>query len=357
MSNSQAREPVCTGSSNSKCSPLKALIIGGTRFLGAAVARELLSHGHAVTLLHRGKTPGELPPRVNHVLGDARDRVFVEGQLREGRYDAVVDTILQARDLDWYLPLLAKSAGQLVHCSSAGVYAPAERFPAMETDPTPCPAHLGSFSAKLAQDETLLDFHAHTGFRVCSLRVSSLIGAGDVPLDIWGARKSAYFQRLADHQPIWIPADGRALLQPVHVGDVARGFRAAMESDKASGQIYNLSSNAPVTLTEYAQCAKELLGSKSEFTFVPMETILTKLNTNKGALGFLRELLFKGKAKQAGLRFLCEHMWVDISKAKRELGYAPKVSLAESLRDSLNWMVGRDLLRAKVQKASVIMPP
>jgi nucleoside-diphosphate-sugar epimerase len=330
---------------------MKALIIGGTRFLGAAVARELLSHGYAVTLLHRGKTPGELPPGVNHVLGDARDRAFVEGQLREGRYDAVVDTILRARDLDWYLPALAKSSGQLVHCGSAGVYAPAENLPVRETDTTPCPVHLGGFGAKLAQDETLLNFHAQTGFRVCSLRISSLIGAGDVPLDIWGARQSAYFQRLADHQPIWIPNDGRALLQPVSIEDAARGFRAAMESDKASGQIYNLSSNAPVTLADYAQCSKELLASKSEFTFVPMEIILAKLNATKGALGFIQDLFFKDKSRQAGLRFFCEHMWIDISKANRELGYAPKVSLSESLRDSLNWMVRRDLLRATVQEA------
>lgn len=317
---------------------MKALIVGGTRYLGAAIARELLEHGYGVAVLHRGHTPGDLPPGVKHLLGDARDRTFVEKQLREGSYDAVVDTILQAEDLAWYLPLLTQYAGQLVHCGSTGVYAPADHVPSRETDPTPCPPELGGFGAKLAQDEALLDFavaatdHARTSFRVCSLRVSNVIGAGDVPLDIWGARNPAYFQRLADHQPIWIPNGGRALVQPVHVDDLARGFRAAIESDKASGQIYNLSSDRPVTLTGYAQCAKDLLGSKSEFTFASMDTILAT-----------------GKGSESGLRFLCEHMCIDSGKAQRELGYAPKIDIRESLRDSLNWMVGKGLLHAAVR--------
>ncbi len=311
---------------------MKTLIIGGTRYLGAAIANQLSANGHTVDVLHRGRTESELLLSVTHLLGDARDRAFVEARVREGRYDAVVDTILQADDLAWYLPLLAAHTGQLVHCGSTGVYAPAAQAPSVETDPTPCPPELGGFGAKLAQDEALLAFHARTGFKVCSLRVSNVIGAGDVPLDIWGARNPAYFQRLADHHPIWIPNDGRALVQPVHVEDLARGFRAAIERDTASGQIYNLSSARASTLTAYAQCAKDLLGSRSELTCAPMETILAT-----------------GKANEGGLRFLCEHMCIDSGKARRDLGYAPRYDLRESLRDSLAWMIRKGLLRAELQ--------
>lgn len=315
---------------------MKVLIVGGTRFLGAAIARELLRHGHRVTVLHRGKTPGDLPAEVTHVLGDARDRACVEAQLRDGRYDAVVDTILQADDLAWCLPLLHRYTGGLVHCGSTGVYAPADRVPSRETDPTPCPPELGGFGSKLAQDQALLNFHERTGFRVCSLRISNVIGPGDVPLDIWGARNPGYFQRLADHQPVWIPNDGRALVQPVHVNDLARGFRAAMETENASGQIYNLSSDRAVTLTCYAQLAAELLGSRSSFRHVPMS-----------------EILATGKANEAGLRFLCEHMSIDTSKAGRDIGYRPEIGLRQSLRETLDWMVQKNLLRATVTSRDV----
>jgi nucleoside-diphosphate-sugar epimerase len=311
---------------------MKTLIIGGTRYLGAAIARELHAHAYEVSVLHRGKTPGDLPGEVTHLLGDARDPGLVGRHLRERRYDAVVDTILQAADLAWCLPLLRRYAGQLAHCGSTGVYAPAARVPSRETDPTPCPEVLGGFGAKLAQDQALLDFHEKTGFHVCSLRVSNVIGAGDVPLDIWGARNPAYFQRLADHEAIWIPNDGRALVQPVHVNDLARGFRAAIETEKAAGQVYNLSCDRPVTLTGYAEYAREILGSRSSFRYVAME-----------------EILATGKANESGLRFLCEHMCIDSGKARRDLGYRPVMDVRESLRESLAWMVEKGLLRAEVK--------
>lgn len=310
---------------------MNVLIVGGTRYLGAAIAWELVGQGYDVTVLHRGRTPGNLPPEVRHLLGDARDRAFVEPHLRDG-YDAVVDTILQADDLEWYLPLLEAHAGQFVHCGSTGVYAPAQRMPSRETDPTPCPPELGGFGSKLAQDKALLDFHAQTGYRVCSLRISNVIGAGDVPIDIWGARNPAYFQRLADQQEIWIPGDGRALLQPVHVKDLARGFRAVIETPATGGQIYNLSSDRAVTLAEYVETGKAILGSKSSVKYVPME-----------------EILATGKANEGGVCFLCEHMCIDSGKARRDFGYAPVYDIEESLRDSLEWMVRQGLLRATLQ--------
>ena len=311
---------------------MKVLIVGGTRHLGPAVARELLVHEHEVTILHRGRTPSGLPPDVKEILGDARDRNFVQSQIRGVGYDAVVDTILSVRDLEWYLPMLQAWSGQFVHCGSTGVYAPAARIPSRETDPTPCPPHLGGFGGKAEQDQALLDFHAATGFKVCSMRISNVIGAGDVPLDVWGARNPACFQRLADHEEIWIPNDGRALLQPAHVKDLARGFRAALETDEASGQIYNLSSDRAVTLARYAELAREALGSESELKCVSMA-----------------EILATGKANESGLRFICEHMCIDSGKAERELGYRPEIGVRESLRDSLAWMAEYGLIRANVR--------
>ncbi|MFO7975399.1 MAG: NAD-dependent epimerase/dehydratase family protein [Candidatus Hydrogenedentota bacterium] len=313
---------------------MNILIIGGTRFLGAAIARELAGAGHGVALLHRGRTAGNVPPEAEHILGDARDRAFVESILKPGRFDAVVDTILKSTDLEWYLPLLHKTVGQLVHCGSTGVYAPMHTVPAREYDRTPCAPELGGFGQKLAQDKALLGFYEQTGFPVCSLRISNVFGAGDVPLDIWGARNPQYFQRLVDSEEVWIPKDGTTLLQPVHVEDLARGFRAALEAPElAAGQIFNLSSERAITLTRYAELAAELLGSRSAFRYVPID-----------------EILATGKANEAGLRFVCEHMCIDSSKAGRVLDYNPQVSVREGLRNSLAWMVEKGLLRGDLDK-------
>lgn len=310
---------------------MNVLIVGGTRFLGAAISRELAGAGHRVSVLHRGQTNYNVPPEVRHVLGDARDRARVEELLSGQRFDGVVDTILSAADLVWYLPLLEKYAGQLVHCGSTGVYAPLATVPAREADPTPCPPELGGFGEKLAQDQTLVAFHEKSGFKTCSLRVSNVFGAGDMPLDGWGSRNPKYFQRVADGKEIWVPDHGLSLLQPVHTEDLARGFRAALESDCSAGQIYNLSSERAVTLTRYAELTRELLGSSSPFRYVPVEQILAT-----------------GKTDEAGLRFALEHMCIDWSKAQRELGYTPRISARDGLRESLRWMCDENRLRAHV---------
>ncbi len=74
--------------------------------------------------------------------------------------------------------------------------------------------------------------------------------------------------------------------------------------------------------------AGELLGSRSEFRHVPIETILAT-----------------GKADEGGVRFVCEHMCIDSSKAHKDLGYAPKMDVRESLRETLEWMTEGGQLR------------
>lgn len=307
---------------------MNVLIIGGTRFLGAAIARELLRRGNTVTVFHRGNTPGDLPPEVHHVFGNAHERAEVEPVLTQNRFDAVIDTILSAEDLEWVLPVAKRFCGQLIHCGSTGVYAPAGFVPIREDDPTPCPPELGGFGSKLAQDHVLMKFYEETKFKVCSLRVSNVFGAGDVPLDGLGGRDPEYFQAIADHREIWLPLDGRALLQPVHAEDLARGFCAAVERDVAAGQIYNLSSERAVTLTHYIGIVKDLLGSTSSIRYVSLE-----------------EALSTGRVNEAGIRFVVEHMCIDSSKARRDLGYIPQIGVREGLADSLSWMVKTGLLR------------
>lgn len=313
---------------------MNVLIIGGTRFLGAAIARELLRRENAVTVFHRGTTPGELPDEVRHVFGNAHVRAEVEPVLTQNRFDAVIDTILSAEDLEWLLPLAQRFCGQLIHCGSTGVYAPAGFVPIREEDPTPCPPELGGFGSKLAQDHVLLSFYEKTKFKVCSLRVSNVFGAGDVPLDGLGGRDPRYFQAIADHREVWLPLDGRALLQPVHTEDLARGFCAAMERDVAAGQIYNLSSERAVTLRQYVEIAKDLLGSTSPIRYVSLE-----------------EALSTGQVNEAGIRFVVEHMCIDSSKARRELDYVPRIGVREGLADSLRWMVKTGRLRVNAEQA------
>jgi 2'-hydroxyisoflavone reductase len=100
---------------------VRLLLLGGTQFVGRALASASLAAGHEVTLFHRGRTGAGLFPEAEHVLGD-RDG-GLDG-LRGGAWDACID-------VSGYLPrlvqdssaLLRDAVGHLVFVSTISVYA------------------------------------------------------------------------------------------------------------------------------------------------------------------------------------------------------------------------------------------
>jgi 2'-hydroxyisoflavone reductase len=100
---------------------MRLLILGGTEFVGRAVAESALARGWDVTVFHRGRH--EAPAGVTTLLGD---RTAPDGlaELAGGEWDVVVDTWSAApsvvRDA---ARLLAGRAGRYVYVSSCSVYA------------------------------------------------------------------------------------------------------------------------------------------------------------------------------------------------------------------------------------------
>ncbi len=98
---------------------MRILIIGGTRFVGHAMAEAALGAGHEVTLLHRTATD-ELPD-ATHLLADRNGDLSV---LADGRWDATIDVCA-------YLPgqvaaihdALGDRGGHHVLISTVSVYA------------------------------------------------------------------------------------------------------------------------------------------------------------------------------------------------------------------------------------------
>lgn len=81
-------------------SPLRLLVLGGTRFVGRHLVAAALARGHALTLVHRGRTHPDLFPEAEHLLGDrGGDLSFLSGR----RWDAVID-------VNGYLPRQVRAA-------------------------------------------------------------------------------------------------------------------------------------------------------------------------------------------------------------------------------------------------------
>jgi 2'-hydroxyisoflavone reductase len=67
---------------------VKALVLGGTQFVGRAIVEALLDRGHEVVLFHRGKTGPDLFPNCRHILGDRTQDI---GLVTAEEWDVVFD--------------------------------------------------------------------------------------------------------------------------------------------------------------------------------------------------------------------------------------------------------------------------
>ncbi len=145
---------------------MKLLILGGTKFLGRAIADAALERGHELTLFTRGQTNDELFPEAEKLRGN-RDSGLAA--LAGRQWDAVVDT-------SGYVPRvvrdsaeLLRDSGSYVFVSSISVYADFSRRP-VEGDAV---AERGDASA----DEVAADYSNYGPLKaLCEQEVVDVFG-------------------------------------------------------------------------------------------------------------------------------------------------------------------------------------
>jgi len=99
---------------------MKILIIGGTSFVGRAIALAASEKGHEVTVFNRGQTPSDLPSSVTRLLGDRHSDLTA---LEELSFDATIDAIAyQRRDVEALHEVLGGRAGYYLQISSISAY-------------------------------------------------------------------------------------------------------------------------------------------------------------------------------------------------------------------------------------------
>ena len=100
---------------------MRILFIGGTRFVGLAMAREALRRGHAVDVFHRGITSATGLEGATHLLGDRNADLAV---LARGEWDAVVDACgYRPHEIHAIADVLAGRFRKYVFVSTVSVYA------------------------------------------------------------------------------------------------------------------------------------------------------------------------------------------------------------------------------------------
>jgi len=292
----------------------RAVILGVSGQIGAAVARRLLLDGWDVAGLHRGDTP--LAPDLASadglrvVLGDRADDAVVAAAVGSGA-DALVDVVgydeTHARQLLRHAPDLAA----LTVISSAAVYADADslsiggdaepRWPVPVTEEQSLvPADATTYGGgKVLFERTLLDAAA---LPVTVLRGGAVHGAGSRHLREWW-----FVQRVLDgRRRVPLAHGGRSRFQPVAVANLAA--QAVWALGQRSSQVLNAGDPDCPTVAEIGALVAAVTGH--EWELVPLTA---------------------GGGRVGQTPWSLRHPFVLSMVAARRLGWEPVTTYAEAL--------------------------
>ncbi|MFB6351764.1 MAG: NAD-dependent epimerase/dehydratase family protein [Bradymonadaceae bacterium] len=122
-----------------------------------------------------------------------------------------------------------------------------------------------------------------------------------------------FASRILNDQAPLIFEDGRQRRDFVHVSDVARACRLALEGDEAAGQVFNIGSGEAYTVREIAEVLTDAAGRPD------LEPEIT------------------GDYRVGDIR----HCFADIDRARRVLDYAPSVELETGVEQFTEWLRGQ----------------
>jgi dihydroflavonol-4-reductase len=327
---------------------VKALVTGATGFVGAAVARALLSRGAAVRVLaRRGSARGNLDGLAVEVAeGDLTQVDSLRAALAgcDALFHVAADYRLGARDpaqlyranVDGTRNVLdaARAAGvrRVVYTSSVGtVGIPKDGTPGSESTPVTLDDMIGHYKRSKFLAEEVARAAAANGQDVVIASPSTPVGPGDVKPTPTG-------QLVLDAAAGRMPAYVDTGLNIVHVDDVAAGHLLAFDRGR-SGERYILGGE-DMSLREILGQIGGIVGRKPPSIRLPYAAILP--------VAYVAEAVARitgrsGRVTLEGVRMSRKRMFFSSAKAQRELGYRWRPPL-EAFRDAIESFRARGLL-------------
>lgn len=348
---------------------MKVLVTGGAGFVGSHLVDALLAQGHEVRVLdvldpqvhgEARRRPDYLDPRAELVLGDVRDRAVLaralEGVDQVTHQAAAVGVGQSMYEIERYVSVNAVGAAVLLEelvarrdrirrvtvASSMSIYGEgayrdaegnllhpelreeadlrAQRFEVLGPDgkeltpvPTPEEKPLKPTSiyaiTKRDHEEMFLAVGAAYGIPTVALRYFNIYGPRQALSNPYTGVMAIFSSRIMNRNRPMIFEDGLQTRDFVHVSDIVQANLLALEKDEAVGRVYNVGTGRPTSVLRVAEALAEQLDFAE-----PPEVV--------------------GRYRAGDIR----HCVADITRARRELGYEPCMSLEEGMRDLLAWL-------------------
>lgn len=320
---------------------MKALVTGGGGFLGRYIVERLLARGDSVRVLGRGRYPELERLGVESVQADLGDRGAVVEACR--RIDVVFHVAalptLWGKWKDFYginvegtknvlIGCKAHAVPRLIYTSTPSVvFDQSDLRNVDETYPYPFRYNCYYPATKAMAERCVIDANGKDGLLTASLR----------PHLVWGPRDRHLIPRVLQRARtgrLFIVGDGTNKVDITYVENAAEAHLQAADhlnvGSPVAGQVYFISQGEPVLLWDFINQLLERLG-------IPKVTRAISYRTARllGAMLETVHTLFSLRGEPRMTRFLAAQLakshYFDISKAKRDFVYSPRITTAEGL--------------------------
>jgi dTDP-L-rhamnose 4-epimerase len=346
----------------------KILITGGAGFVGSHTADQLLQQGYEVRVydslseqVHGRDFPSYLAKDVEFIRGDMRNLAHLtrvihdvdviyhlaaavgvgQSMYRIADYtadntlgtanllQAILDSRVQPEKIIVASSMSIYGEGEYC-CGECGEVAPRMRSPEQlqkknwevacpvcgrMVSPMPTreskPLHCSSIYAlsKKDQEEMVLLFGRTYGISAVALRYFNIFGTRQALSNPYTGVVAIFASRLMNGNAPVVFEDGSQMRDFVSVHDIVQANLLAMTRKEADGMALNIGSGQPISIREIA----------------------TELSST---LAIAIPLEITGKYRAGDIR----HCFADITAASRVLGYQPKVSFTDGLKELVSWL-------------------
>jgi dihydroflavonol-4-reductase len=318
---------------------VRDLVTGATGFTGGHLARGLLARGHAVRALARDPAGAcDLEAAgIQLAIGDIRDPSALDAAMTGVHtvYHLAAAYRQAGIPEDTYRAVNAVAAGEVVqaaaragvhrvvHCSTVGVHGDIARPPADEDAPLR-PGDVYQVT-KLEGERLARQAGERLGVEVTIARPTGIYGPGD-------RRLLKLFQGVVRGFPIL--GRGEIYYHLTYIDDLVEGFRLCGEHPAASNRTYILAGGEVTTLNELVALVAHVADVPPPRLHLPVWPFWVA-----GALceAVCMPLGLEPPIYRRRVDFYTKSRAFDIARARRELGYAPRVGLREGIARTLDW--------------------
>lgn len=315
----------------------KVIVTGANGFLGSNLCKKLIDRGYDVSVIVRKNSDvTELKGlKLNYFYGDVTDINSLKEAFKGHDYVLHLAGLISYKKYDREKMHLINVVGtenvihacistgieKLLHLSSV-VTVGSSFLPHIHNEKSEYKIKdldLGYFETKLeAEKKVMAASQLKSLFTVC-VNPSTIYGFADAKK---GSRSNQI--KVAQGKLPFYTAGG---VNVVSVDDVTDGIILALEKG-SNGERYILA-NENITIKELFQMIAKSAGKPAPEKYLP--TFLLHI------AGWIGDRLKKGLSSENAYTASMYH-WFDNSKAKRELGFAPKKSAQQAIDDSVSWM-------------------